>query len=195
MKRWTRFSLALALVLPLTACAGEPENEKTAADNPNPAAVGTAGTAENIDRDFIEEQLADGQHEVELGRLAQQRASNAQVKEFAQLMVRDHTQAGSDLKQIASKHNVALSTDEEADDHNDLRDRLAKLNGAEFDREYINAMVDDHEKAVNAVEGKADDDGHAEVKAWAAKTLPTLRQHLERAKEIQQSLERRGTNE
>jgi putative membrane protein len=191
MKRWTQFTLALVATAPLIACGGDDRRE-TAANDANPPAVGTAGTAADIDRDFIQEQIADGQAEVELGRLAQERAANAQVKEFAQMMVRDHTQAGSELKQIAARHNLQPATGEH-DDHRDLQQRLAKLNGAEFDREYINAMVDDHEKAVSAVEDKTEGNENADVKQWAAKTLPTLRQHLDRAKQIKETLDRSKT--
>jgi putative membrane protein len=189
MKRWTQLTLALLAAVPLVAC-GADDTRETAANDPNPAAVGTSGTA-NIDRDFIQEQIADGQAEVELGKLAQQRASNAQVKEFAQTIVRDHTEAGSDLRQIAAKHNVQPSTERDA--HKDVVDKLSKLKGAEFDREYVNTMVEDHEEAVNAVEEKANENETSDVKQWAAKTLPTLRQHLDRAKQLQQTLERRGT--
>jgi putative membrane protein len=191
MKRWTQLTLALVAVVPLVACAGDGDRE-TAAKDANPPAVGTSGTT-NIDRDFIADQIADGQAEVELARLAQQRAANAQVKEFAQMMVRDHTQAASELKQVAAKHNIQPATGDH-NDHNDVRERLGKLKGAEFDREYINAMVDDHQKAVSAIEDKADDNENSEVKQWAAKTLPTVRQHLERAKQLKESLDRRGTN-
>jgi putative membrane protein len=191
MKRWTQLTLALVAVVPLVACAGDADRD-TAAKDPNPAAVGTTGTA-NIDRDFIADQIADGQAEVELGRIAQQRAANAQVKEFAQVMVRDHTEAGSELKQIAAKHNIQPAAGAKGD-HNDLQERLGKLKGTEFDREYINAMIDDHEKAVSAIEDKADDNENSEVKQWAAKTLPTVRQHLDRAKQIKESLDRRGTD-
>jgi putative membrane protein len=175
--------LALLTAVPLVACAADDNRAQDTRDNP--AAVGTAGT-DAPDADFVEEQLADGNAEIELGRLAQQKASNPQVREFGEMMVRDHTQAGEELKQIATKHNIQLPADH--DEHNDLRERLTKASAAEFDREYIDAMVNDHEKAVNDVEDKAEGSNNAEVKQWAAKTLPTLKQHLERAKQLQQTL-------
>jgi putative membrane protein len=75
------------------------------------------------------------------------------------------------------------------DEQRDLHERLSKLSGAEFDREYIDAMLNAHQKAVDAVEEKATDGDNAEVKQWAASTLPTLKQHLERAKQIQANLQ------
>lgn len=182
MKRWTQLTLALLTAVPLVACGAD---DKRAQDRDNPAAVGTAGTGAP-DADFVEEQLAGGNAEIELGRLAQQKASNPQVREFAEMIVRDHTQAGEELKQIATKHNIQVPADR--DEHNDLHEQLTKASAAEFDREYIEAMVDKHEKAVNDVEDKAEGSDNAEVKQWAAKTLPTLQQHLEKAKQIQQTL-------
>ena len=185
MKRWTQLTLALMTAVPLVACGGDTNRAQDTRDNP--AAVGTAGTGAP-DADFIEEQLVDGNKEVELGRLAQQKASNPEVREFAQMMVQDHTQAGDELKQIASKHNIQPPTAGDRDAHADLQEKLTNASGAEFDREYIDAMVDDHEKAVNDVKDKAEDADNPEVKQWAAKTLPTLQQHLDRAKQIQQTL-------
>lgn len=177
MKKWMLLPLALAMVGAL-AC--------DRADRTN-GAVGTAGSDSNIDREFIEDQLADGNAEVELGRLAQERASNPQVREFASMMVTEHRKAGDQLKEIASRHNVEMPA-ETRDEHHDLRERLSTLSGAEFDREYIDAMVDDHEKAVKDVEDQAEDAKNAALKQWASSTLPSLRQHLERAKQIQSNL-------
>jgi putative membrane protein len=78
------------------------------------------------------------------------------------------------------------------DHHKDVRDRLAKLSGVEFDREYIKAMVDDHEKAVKDAEDKADKADNDHVKQWAAKAIPTLKKHLETAKNIQDTLDKRS---
>jgi putative membrane protein len=187
----------LPLALLLTGSLACDRGDRATGD----AATGTSGTeAANIDRDFVEDQLADGNAEVELGRLAEQKASSADVREFGAMMVRDHQKAGTELKQIASRHDIQPEASGAAretagtsgpmmhEEHRDLHERLSKLSGAEFDREYIDAMVNAHQKAVDAVEEKATDGDNAEVKQWAASTLPTLKQHLERAKQIQANL-------
>lgn len=191
MNKWIQLPLALAMVAALACDRGD----RPAAGTGAGGTVGTSGTNDGLgmERGFVEDQLEDGEAEVRLGRLAQDRASNPEVRAFAEMMVRDHTKAGEELKQIAGRHN--LRTEDRADghrDHSDLQERLAKLSGAEFDREYIDAMVDDHEKAIGEVEDKTDS-GNADVKRWAAGTLPTLTQHLERAKGIQDSL-RKGNS-
>jgi putative membrane protein len=208
--------LAVACVAMLTiGCRGDGRDtdaNRPAGDTP---AVGTAGEGTAADRgvgtlarNWVEDRLEDGMTEVKLGELATQKGQNADVKAFGQMMVRDHTKAGEELKQLASKHNITAP--ELDDDHRDKVDRLSKLQGAEFDREYMNAMVDDHEKTVNALEDRLDKEGdnenprytpkktdnafETELNQWASKTIPTVRQHLAKAKELDQKLDRRTTD-
>jgi len=201
MKRWNHVLVALCMVAAASACAGDrdPDTAKPA----DPGAVGTAGTpaakadtdrtAVRGDRDFVGDMMADGRAEVELGKLARQKAQNKEVKDFAAMMVRDHTKAGAELKTVATQANLDMAkVDADMDHHKGVRDRLAKLSGVEFDREYIKAMVDDHEKAVKDAEDKADKADNDHVKQWAAKAIPTLKKHLETAKNIQDTLDKRS---
>jgi putative membrane protein len=115
------------------------------------------------------------------------------VKEFAAMMVRDHTKAGAELNTVAANAHIDLSKiDADMDQGKNTRDRLAKLSGMEFDREYMKTMLDEHEKAIKDVEDRADRADNDHVKQWAAKTLPTLKKHLEQAKSIHESLEKRS---
>jgi putative membrane protein len=146
------------------------------------------------ERNFIGDQLQEGMKEIELGQLASQRASNPEVKEFGSMMVQDHTKAGTELKQIASRENVELDNEEARSDANDASERLSKLDGAEFDREYIDLMVKDHEKAAEALQDQAQNAEHPAVKQWAASTLPRIKSHLEHAQRLQKQLENSGAN-
>ena len=119
MKRWNQIALALVATAAF-ACGGDSPNDRTATGG-TAGAAGTAGSAANAEADFVQEQLADGDAEVALGRLAQERATNPQVKEFAKMMVSDHQKSGEDLKQIASKHNITPDPGKH-NDHNDLRE-------------------------------------------------------------------------
>jgi putative membrane protein len=188
MTRWNQIALALCVAAATTACAGDRPADTTDVPATDTPAVGTTGRDANVDREFIDEMIADGNAEVELGRLVQQKSKNREVREFAAMMIEDHTKAGAELKQVAASANVTPMGDKHAEDHNDLRERLGKLSGAEFDREYIKAMVDDHQEAVDAVEDKADGADNDHVKQWAATTLPILKKHLEQAKQIQEKL-------
>jgi putative membrane protein len=125
-----------------------------------------------------------GMAEVQLSTLATTKAQNADVKKFAQQMIQDHTNANAELKQLAGKKNVTLPTDLDAE-HKALKDKLSGLSGAEFDKEYVNAMVADHEKSVNLFKTQADGGTDAEAKAFAAKTLPKLQGHLDMVKGMQ----------
>jgi putative membrane protein len=179
--------LGLSLAASIAACNNNGANDAnhTAARDTG-AAVGTAGA--NADRDWIQDQLEDGQAEIQLAQLASERATNPQVKEFAQMMIKDHQAAGNALKQAASAANVQVNPPMEPDnDHKDLQEDLSKLSGMDFDKKYIDTMVDEHQEAVNELEKKTDAD-NMQVRQWASNTLPTVRQHLERAKQIQESL-------
>lgn len=201
MKRWTHFALAACLAMTTAACAGDREPDSgRPADTP----VGTAGAkpapadapaprAANSDSDFVGDMIADGQAEVDLGKMAQQKAASKQVKDFAAQMVRDHTKAGAELKNVAAQAKVDLSGRHDMDHAKDVRERLSKLSGREFDREYMQAMIDDHEKAVDQIEDKAEGADSDHVKQWAAKTLPTVKKHLEQAKQIHEALDKRGS--
>src|SRR4051812_34394375 len=122
----------------------------------------------------------DGMAEVELGRLAADKASNADVKKFGQRMVDDHTKANDELKMIASSKNITLPTAVDAK-HKATADRLSKLSGAAFDAAFMQTMVQDHRKAVASFKRESQTGKDAEIKAFAGKTLPTLEDHLKMA--------------
>jgi putative membrane protein len=196
MKRWTTLGSALTLALAVTACAGDNGTENTA-NTPSAArdnaAVGTSGNMA-VDRDFIQEHLAMGQSEIALGQLAAQKASHAEVKRFGEMMVQEHQAAGDELRQIQSQlpanttaENRGTAGTDAADEHKDAMDELQGLSGREFDRKYMDLMVEHHEEAVNELERKAEN-GSTQVRQWASKTLPKLQQHLERAKTIKETL-------
>lgn len=175
---------------------------------------GAAGTTGNtgdrsVDkaREFVLNMIADGTHEVQVAHLAEQHAQSADVKQFASMMIKDHTKAGDELKAIAAKDNIQGSTNLEDTDHQKTMERLSKLNGAEFDRAYMDSMVDDHQHAIDELQKRADEQHdrtagttgsatpkgsesglESEVNQWAANALPTVRMHLDRAKEIKDHL-------
>ena len=140
--------------------------------------------------DFMREAAHGGNAEVELGKLATANAQNAEVKSYGQMVVSDHGKANAELKTLAAKKNVTLPTD--LGPHASTVEDLKGLKGAEFDREYVDAMVEDHEKDVAAFQRQADNSSDPDVKAFAAKTLPVLKTHLERIKGIQTKLANTG---
>ena len=226
MKGVSIWAVALAATLTF-ACGGSGSmsdntagTDRTAAVNPNAdtGAAGTAGAnrdagataararADNADdaNRFIEKMGHVGAAEIKLGQLAAERAANAEVKQFGRRMIADHQKASAELKQVASKMSVTLPAQPD-EKHQELADRLSKLKGAEFDREYMKAMVDGHEEVAKELErhagpaarpgersvgttGDAAAGAGASVSAWASKTLPGVREHLEQARQIQAKL-------
>ncbi|CAN5832010.1 hypothetical protein BH24ACI1_BH24ACI1_19870 [soil metagenome] len=136
---------------------------------------------------FMMEAARGGMAEVELSKLATTKAQNPEVKKFAQQMIQDHTNANTELKQLAGKKNVTLPTELDAE-HKALKDSLSSLSGAAFDKAYINAMVSDHEKTVNLFKTQADSGTDADAKAFATKTLPKLQGHLDMIKSMESKM-------
>lgn len=207
MRNWIGHLAAACATALLVACNTEPRNE-TGIGVEDDAAIGTAGISGD-DRDFVEESLASGMAEVQLGELARDRASSEEVRQFAQMMVRDHTQSGEQLKQIAQQHSLTVPAAID-DEHQELRERLSGLSGAEFDREYMDAMVQSHEDVMDRLESRTDpgvlggpgtsrpgegnDAVEASINQWAAGALPTVRQHLEEARRISETLDSQRNN-
>ena len=132
---------------------------------------------------FISHAAQGGQAEVELAQLAKEKASNPEVKAYAERLERDHSKANDELKSLASSKHVTLPGSMKTYAAN-LKERLSKLSGAEFDRAYVAAMVEDHQKDVRAFEREATAGADADVKAFASKTLPTLKEHLQQAQQL-----------
>jgi putative membrane protein len=127
---------------------------------------------------FMNDAAPGGMAEVEMGRMAVEQAASSEVKQFGQRMVDDHSKAGEELKQLAQQKKVMLPA-ETTPKQKETMDKLSKLKGMDFDREYVKGMVADHEKDVAAFEAVAKNGTDADVKAFAAKTLPTLKEHLQ----------------
>jgi putative membrane protein len=145
-------------------------------------AVGSLTT--DSPEDFVKEAAVGGLTEVELGKLASTKGANAEVKKFGQMMVADHSKANAELKALAAKKNITLPTAPDSSHQSTIDDMKGK-SGGEFDEDYVDAMVDDHEDDVAAFEKPANNSTDPDVKAFAAKTLPTLKNHLEAIKAIQ----------
>src|SRR5215470_7322364 len=124
-----------------------------------------------------------GLQEVELGHVAAQKGTSDAVKQFGQRMVDDHSKANSELMTLASSKGVTLPTalDEK---HQKEVTKLTAMSGAEFDRTYSKMMLSDHTKDVAEFEKQSTKAADPDLKAFAAKTLPTLQEHLQLAKAL-----------
>lgn len=132
---------------------------------------------------FMTTAAEDGMFEVEAGKVASTKAQDAAVKQYGQEMTADHTRANNELKQLAQKKDIVLPTEISAMQKEKIS-KLQNLSGAEFDREYMKMMVESHQKAVDLFQKQADSGSDAEAKAFASKTLPTLKEHLNDAQNL-----------
>jgi putative membrane protein len=144
-------------------------------------------TLHQPDQDFLTKASEGNISEIKLGELAVHKANNPQVKQFAQRMVDDHTKAQDQLTKDMTGSNVVVS-DHMTKDAAGLYDKLAKESGADFDKDYMNAMVNDHQDDVNAFNDEVKNGKNEKLRAYAQNTLPTLQQHLQSAKQINQQV-------
>jgi putative membrane protein len=191
MKRKLLIPVLLVTALFFQACNNgdndsvEQANEANERKDTNSGAdtLASMNTVDEDDAEFMVEAASGGMMEVELGNMAQQKATNSRVKNFGEMMVRDHSKANEELKNLASLKNVTLPAtmgDKPQKNVNNLRDKPAK----DFDKSYINMMIDDHQEDIRKFERAANNAKSPDVKSFAAKTLPVLRVHLDSAKAI-----------
>ena len=142
---------------------------------PQQSPVGSA-TLSMSDRAFILKAAEAGRAEVALGRLAQEKAVDAGVKDFGRRMIQDHGRATRELAALLAPKGMELA---DADGKpSGLPDRLSKLSGREFDRAYVRAMVKDHRHDVSQFRRMKDEADDPDLKTWVTKFLPTLEEHL-----------------
>ena len=140
------------------------------------------GTA--TDAGFFKNAGASGLAEVEASRLALKQSSSAKVKKFAQQMVDEHTQANEELEKLKSGDKGYSLVESPLPESQKIIDAMSRMQGAEFDKAYAKTMVADHEKAVAIFETEIEKGSNPDLKAFAKKTLPTLKHHLEMAKSL-----------
>ena len=200
MFRRTAGILALSL---LAACGaenrtGQPETETTgtvqAAQDTSAATAtttgisgGTVSALSPADKEFLAAAGMGGLFEVQAGNLALQRGSSADVKSFAERMVNDHGTANAELAQLATAKGTALPTELDGPPEAALH-HLSSLSGAEFDKAYMQHMVEDHDKDVSLFDTASTSATDDDVRDFANKTLPILREHQTLAKALARRL-------
>jgi len=146
----------------------------------------TSGVSED-DASFAVMAADAGMTEVELGKVALSRSANDEVKKYAQMMVDDHTAANNKLLSIAAAKMITLPSSV-SDEHKKHIDEMSKMSGKEFDKAYIDMMVNDHNKVVDAFRNENERTNDAELKSFTAETLPVLTKHQEQAKALQEKM-------
>lgn len=168
--RKTSISFAAALLcLTLGALAQNPSKEKSRMNQQ--------------DKDFAKLAAQANRGEIEIGTLAQQKASNDAVKEFGKRMVEDHTNAGHELRNWSAQTNFMLPTGITADDSS-TKSSLSSESGTQFDRKYMQSQLKDHKQVIAAFEKEIQDGQDPQLKQIAAKILPVLQDHVRLAEDV-----------
>jgi putative membrane protein len=135
------------------------------------------------DRGFMMSAARDGIFHVEAGKLAAQRGSSEGVKKFGQHAIEHHTQINDELAKLASAKGVTLPK-KMGKEQQEALDKVAKLSGPDFDKAYLEMEIKDHSKDLSAFQKEAKDGKDPDVKAWAAKTVSAIEEHLKMARDL-----------
>jgi putative membrane protein len=176
----------LALVVMASGAPGTQNSNGTGGGNMNENSGGHTGHGAGsmaADHKFAMEAAMGGMMEVELGRVAAQKGASDEVRQFGQRMVDDHSKANEELMRIASSKGLTPPAALDAKHQAEMQ-KLSALSGEKFDKEYVKMMVKDHKKDVGEFQKEADRGADADIKAFAASTLPTLREHLQMIQRI-----------
>ena len=172
------FVLSLGLLLPIgTGLAAETKTSNS--------------KLSGADSDFVKEAAQGGMMEVQLGKLAQEKAADEKVKQFGKRMEQDHSKANDELKKIASGKGIELSTELDKK-HKSKIDKLSKVSGADFDRQYMQDMISDHKDDVKKFQRQSDKGKDPDLQKFASQTLPTLKEHLQLAESTGQEIKTSG---
>jgi len=147
----------------------------------------SAADTDSTGKSFIKDAYQDGLAEIKMGELGVGKTANPEVKNFAQRMIDDHTAANTELKSMADLKSVEVASGPSLMAQGKTK-LLDTKSGGDFDKAFVNDMVSDHEKAVKSFEKAATESSDPDVKAFANKTLPTLKSHLSMAQELQQKI-------
>ena len=135
-----------------------------------------AGT--QADHSFYRNIAEGGMAEVDLGKLAEQKSTDPKVKDFAQMMVKDHSAANEKLESLASSKHIALPKTLDAS-HEATKTKLEGMSGSNFDKSYVESQLKAHEKTVNLLQKEISSGQDADAKAFAQSVLPTIKEHLQ----------------
>lgn len=179
-----------ALMFTWVSCGDGRQDSTEVAEEQNEEAL---GNKTEDDAEFAVEAADAGMLEVQLGTLALTKASSPQVKQFAQMMVDDHTKANNELKTLAQQKNITLPTTL-GNESQRTYDNFNEKTGEDFDKEYVDQMVKSHRETIDEFEDAAEEGKDSEVKSWASSKLTALRHHLEEAERLQETLKNNNNN-
>jgi len=193
MKKTNLIFMAIAIAGLLQAChSGNAASSTTDSTTVNDSTKATTVQTDSssivmADTTFSNKAAIGGMAEVALGKMAASKGSDAKVKDFGSMMIKDHGKANAELMDIAKQENITLPAGLDAE-HQAKSDSLSKLSGKDFDKGYVAAMVEGHQKTLALMKAEATNGKDALLKAFAAKTAPVVQMHLDAIQKIQARL-------
>jgi len=179
------------IIIFLQSCKNETKQEdpKEVAEDANEAKFDSIDSKED-DSEFLVDQAEINLAEIEIGKLAQTKSTNPEVKKFGKMLVDEHTKSASEVSALAKAKNFTLPTsltEEGQEEYNKLNEK----SGVDFDKKFADMMIDGHEKAIKKLDKAAKDANDQEVRTWASTNIAGLTAHLEHAKLLKQNLDKK----
>jgi putative membrane protein len=193
MKKVNLLLMAAMAAGMLQACSGgkassTSDSSSTTSDSTKVITIKSDSSAKAIsDTTFASKAAISGMAEVALGKMAASKGTDSKIKDFGKMMVMDHGKANAELMSIAKSKNIMLPATLDAE-HQAKSDSLSKLTGKDFDKGYVQVMIEGHKKTLALMQTEASNGKDAELKAFAAKTAPIVQMHLTEITKIQSGL-------
>jgi putative membrane protein len=186
MKFATMAAVAALLGASLAACG--PRAETTTTETASTAPVEAPAPVPEVAQDFLNKAANTDMLEIETSKVALVKSKNADVKALAKMIIADHTKTTQQAKDFVAK-NTALMLPAAADSDFQMRiDNIKNADATGFDDKYLDTVIDAHEAGISTFESYVANGDNADLKTWAAATLPTLQAHFEKAKTIREAL-------
>jgi putative membrane protein len=193
MKKVNLLLMAAMAAGMLQACSGgkassTSDSSSTTSDSTKVITIKSDSSAKAIsDTTFASKAAISGMAEVALGKMAASKGTDSKIKDFGKMMVMDHGKANAELMSIAKSKNIMLPATLDAE-HQAKSDSLSKLTGKDFDKGYVQVMIEGHKKTLALMQTEASNGKDAELKAFATKTAPIVQMHLTEITKIQSGL-------
>ncbi|MEO8255514.1 DUF4142 domain-containing protein [Flavobacterium sp. FlaQc-47] len=185
------FLAAGLIMLSLNSCKNETKQEdpKEVAEDANEEKFDTINNKED-DSEFLVDQAEINLAEIEIGKLAQTKSTNPEVKKFGKMLVDEHTKSASEVSALAKAKNFTLPTSI-TEDGKEEYNKLNEKSGLDFDKKFADMMIDGHEKAIDKLKKASEKATDQDVKLWASNNIAGLTAHLEHAKMLKQELDKK----
>lgn len=182
---------AAIIIIFLNSCKNETKQEdpKEVAEDANEAKFDTIANKED-DSEFLVDQAEINLAEIEIGKLAQTKSTNPEVKKFGKMLVDEHTKSASEVSALAKTKNFTLPTSLTEDGQDEYK-KLNEKSGLDFDKKFADMMIDGHEKAIDKLKKASEDAKDEDVRLWASNNIAGLTAHLEHAKMLKQNLDKK----